>query len=306
MRTRSRFALGVLAVVAASGAMACGATAQTTSATVGAFPMPGTQSASPETQISLRGAPAAQLGSVTVSGSESGNHTGTLRPHSDGNGASFVLDAPLRGGETVSVKTDLAIPGARNGDYSFKTVSRPRKGLGSGSGAPDLQLLQELTGQVGTPPKGSVPRYRSRPDLRPPAIQCPQPPSGTDARPRLRRPKKVFGAKPRPGRAEGPMLVDDAGAPAGSAGPRRGHVDRLPRPAVSTAARADLVAGPRGLGTARASGMIFDTAYQPGPDETGSGNGYQLDIHEYKLTGRGTLLMLIYSRGVPATCGRRR
>ena len=167
MRTRSRFALGGLAVVAACGVMACGATAQTTSATVGAFPMPGTQSASPETQISLRGAPPAQLGSVTVTGSKSGNHTGTLRAHSDGDGASFVLDSPLRGGETVTVPTDLTIPGARDGDYTFKTVSRPRKGLGSGSAKPDLELLHELTGQVGTPPKGSVPRYRSRPDLRP-------------------------------------------------------------------------------------------------------------------------------------------
>ena len=139
VRTRSRFALGGLAAVAACGVMACGAGAQTTTATVGAFPMPGVQSASPETQISLRGAPPAQLGSVTVSGSESGNHTGTLRPHSDGNGASFVLDKPLRGGETVSVKTDLTIPGARNGDYSFKTVSRPSKGLGSGGGKPNLQ-----------------------------------------------------------------------------------------------------------------------------------------------------------------------
>ena len=128
MRTRSRFALGSVATVAACGLMACGAGAQTTAATVGAFPMPGVQSASPETQISLRGAPPAQLGSVTVSGSRSGNHTGTLRPHSDGNGASFVLDTPLRGGETVSVKTDLTIPGARNGDYSFKTVSRPEQG----------------------------------------------------------------------------------------------------------------------------------------------------------------------------------
>src|SRR4029079_6190586 len=132
VRTRSKIALGGLAVVAACGAMTCGAAAQTTSATVGAFPMPGTQSASPETQISFRGAPAAQLGAITVSGSKSGAHTGTLHPHSDGQGASFVLDQPLTGGETVWVKTDLAVPGAKNGDWTFKTVSRPKKGLGSG------------------------------------------------------------------------------------------------------------------------------------------------------------------------------
>ena len=236
VRTRSRFALGGLAAVAACGAMACSAGAQTTAATVGAFPMPGVQSASPETQISLRGAPPAQLGSVTVSGSESGNHTGTLRPHSDGNGASFVLDKPLRGGETVSVKTDLTIPGARNGDYTFKTVSRPRKGLGSGGGKPNLQLLQELTGQVGTPPKGSLPRYRSRPDLRPPEVQVFHTQADTPGFVFI-APKKVFGAEDPRRPAERPDDRRQRG-PAGLVrAERRGQRDRLPRPAARRRSR---------------------------------------------------------------------
>ena len=76
--------------------------------------MPGTVSASPETQISLRGAAPSELGTVTVTGSRSGSHSGALRAHSDGKGASFVLDAKLRGGETVTVRTELYIPGARD------------------------------------------------------------------------------------------------------------------------------------------------------------------------------------------------
>ena len=78
MKTRSRLALGSIGVVVAMGAMACSAGAQTSTAVVGAFPMPGVVSASPETQISFRGAPAAQLGPVTVTGSSSGAHPGTL------------------------------------------------------------------------------------------------------------------------------------------------------------------------------------------------------------------------------------
>ena len=123
MRKRSRLALAGVGFVMTWGAMADGAAAQTTGAQVGAFPMPGTISASPETQISLRGAPPAQLGTITVTGSRSGAHAGTLRPHSDGNGASFVLEEELRGGETVTVRTDLNIPRATNGDYRFQTVS---------------------------------------------------------------------------------------------------------------------------------------------------------------------------------------
>ena len=123
-------AAGVVGIVAIAGGQT------TTGAQVGAFPMPGTESASPETQISLRGAPAAELGSITVRGSRTGAHTGKLRDHSDGQGASFVLDRPLRGGERVTVQTELNIPGASGGDFSFRTVTRPRSGLQSGSGRP--------------------------------------------------------------------------------------------------------------------------------------------------------------------------
>jgi hypothetical protein len=47
VKTRSRLAMGSIGAVLASGALACGAGAQTTTAQVGAFPMPGTISASP-------------------------------------------------------------------------------------------------------------------------------------------------------------------------------------------------------------------------------------------------------------------
>ena len=58
---------------------------------ISAYPSPGTPSASPIAQISLRGAPAEQLGRIRVTGEKSGRHSGRLRAHSDGRGASFVL-----------------------------------------------------------------------------------------------------------------------------------------------------------------------------------------------------------------------
>ena len=59
-------------------------------ATISVYPAPGVSTAMPGTQISFRGAPPSRLGPITVSGSRSGRHAGTLRAHSDGNGASFV------------------------------------------------------------------------------------------------------------------------------------------------------------------------------------------------------------------------
>src|SRR5215216_892240 len=90
-------AAGVVVVALATGQ------APAPAGPVGAFPVPGTTTASPQTQITLRGATAQQLGTIEVVGSRSGAHTGRLSEHPDGQGASFVLDRPLRGGERVTV-----------------------------------------------------------------------------------------------------------------------------------------------------------------------------------------------------------
>jgi hypothetical protein len=273
--------------------MAGSAGAQTTTAQVGAFPMPGTTSASPETQISLRGAPPAQLGAITVTGSRSGAHSGTLQAHSDGNGASFVLDTPLRGGETVRVQTALDIPGARNGDYSFRTVSRPRRGLGSGGGAPDPQLLQELTGQVGTPPEGEVPRYRSRPDLRPPEIQVFRTRSSTPGLIFI-APKKVFGAKPRAGLQSGPMIVDGKGSPVWFARNDAGNVTDFRVQQLDGQPVLTWWQGRAVLGTGEGVVQVVDSSYRPVRTIRG-GNGYRLDFHETTITPQGTLLGIVYN-----------
>jgi hypothetical protein len=291
--TRSRLAVSALVAVVAFGAMACGATAQTTTAPVGAFPMPGVESASPDTQISLRGAPPAQLGTITVTGSRSGAHAGTLRPHSDGNGASFVLEDPLRGGETVTVRTALAIPGARDGDYTFRTVARPRRGLGSGTGAPNMDLLQELTGQVGTPPRGAVRRYRSRPDLRPPEIEVRTSRAGTPGLIFV-APKKVFGARVRPGLQNGPLIIDGEGEPVWFAQNDRGNVTDFRVQQLGGRPVLTWWQGRAVLGTGEGVVQVVDTSYRPVRTIRG-GNGYQLDFHETTITPQGTLLGIVYN-----------
>src|SRR5438270_5172193 len=67
------------------------------------FPIPGGRLAAPSTQITFRGVPANQLGSIQVSGSQSGNHTGHVAPDSDGDGGSFIPDSQFAAGETITV-----------------------------------------------------------------------------------------------------------------------------------------------------------------------------------------------------------
>ena len=66
---------------------------------VSIYPVQGTPTASPTTQISFRGAAAADLNGLTVTGSVTGQHHGRLRAHSDGGGASFIPDHPFTPGE---------------------------------------------------------------------------------------------------------------------------------------------------------------------------------------------------------------
>jgi Arylsulfotransferase (ASST) len=66
-------------------------------------PAPGSGTANPASQVSFLGAPAAAIREVSVVGSLSGHHSGTLRGYSQGDGASFTPQKPFARGEQVSV-----------------------------------------------------------------------------------------------------------------------------------------------------------------------------------------------------------
>src|SRR5437764_6094948 len=78
------------ACVLALGLLSGGAPAASGVPTVYVFPIPGGRVASPVTQITFRGVPAAELGTIQVTGSVSGTHSGMVTAHSDGDGASFL------------------------------------------------------------------------------------------------------------------------------------------------------------------------------------------------------------------------
>jgi hypothetical protein len=109
--------------------------------TARAYPSPGSQHATPGTQISFRDVAPSLIttDSVTVTGDQTGPHAGTLRAHSDGNGRSFVPKVPFKPNELVTVKVSgLIFTGSEGtpGQYRFRTAqpagpvpSRPRPNL---------------------------------------------------------------------------------------------------------------------------------------------------------------------------------
>src|SRR5439155_7276854 len=92
------------------------------------FPVPGGHVASPRSQIVFRGVPITNIGTVTVFGSESGAHVGTLRGDSDGRGASLLPATAFTPGETVTVATSLNVVGGSRGSFRF-TVASPATGI---------------------------------------------------------------------------------------------------------------------------------------------------------------------------------
>jgi hypothetical protein len=107
---------------------------------VSVYPLPGTQYNRTATQITFRGLPASHIAA-----------------DSDGQGGSFIPDAPFAQGETVTVHTNLDIVGASNGTFSFKIAN-------------DWGLIGYGKLPVVSPGDNGVQHFVSRPDLQPAAL----------------------------------------------------------------------------------------------------------------------------------------
>jgi hypothetical protein len=89
------------ALLALTLSAACASAASPPPVTVS--PLPGTPDASPHTQISFLGEPASEISDVSVIGSRSGAHRGSLRSYASAPGASFIPTTGFREGEHVAV-----------------------------------------------------------------------------------------------------------------------------------------------------------------------------------------------------------
>jgi hypothetical protein len=242
--------------------------------TVFAYPSPGSRLAAPETQITFRGVPAAQLGAISVSGSSSGTHPGTIEADSDGQGASFIPTTPFVAGEVVTVSTGLNVSGATNGTFAF-TVEQPTGGI-------------LPPGSRTVPPRvaGDVEIFQSRPDLQPAAVRITQGrPIGND----------IFLTPMRGPVQWGPMIVDPAGQLVWFL-PLSGSKEEAADLRVQQYRGQPVLTwwqGFQNAGLGKGEDVIYDEHYRQ-IATVQAGNGLTADLHEFTITPQGTALITAY------------
>ncbi len=235
---------------------------------VSVYPSPNTSTALPQTQITFRGIPAGQIGSVQVVGSSSGAHSGTIQADSDGQGGSFVPSQPFAPGETVTVSTGLNVVGGTNGSYHF-TVITP------------FGTINPMPLPMVPAGSGGVQHFVTRPDLTPASITI------------NRRSSSIYNGDifvtPQFGPLQnGPMILDPSGR----------MIWFLPLPAnqLATDFRVQQLGSQPVLtwwqgftnnGSGRGEGVIYNSSYQQ-IATVQAGNGLQgMDLHEFLVTPQG-------------------
>jgi len=268
---------------AASAAPSCASTSLNTSAVAGGAvtvsPMPDSQDASHRTQISFLGVPAAEISVLSVVGSQSGVHPGSLLPYSQGDGASFIPSAPFSQGEVVSVRASLR-EGAVAKPFSWHFTTA---------------VVDSVSRSLETPPPPPPPpnpaelqHFVSRPDLEPPTVTVTKD-SGVQA------PGDLFLA-PYAGPGQyGPMILEPDGGllwfdplPAGSRAADLRVQDYEGRPVLTWWQDPLLVDGHGGAGV-----VIDNSSYQQ-IATIRAGNGYQTDLHAFETTPQDTALFTVY------------
>src|SRR5579875_2872239 len=155
-RQRPPLAIALPLVTALLLALALLAPAAAHAATVSVFPSPGDRVATPSTQITIRGVPTSEFGTITVTGSKTGVHTGTVQADSDGDGGSFIPAKPFAVGETVTVATGLPVAGANGGTWSFQVAT------------PGRVTMRKLQPEAGA--SGATWSYSTNHSIHPPVI----------------------------------------------------------------------------------------------------------------------------------------
>jgi Arylsulfotransferase (ASST) len=255
-----------------------GLAAPASAASVTISPLPGTPTAPAQTQISFLGASASALSSISVVGSSSGRHSGSLRSYSSATGASFLPRKPFMPGEHVTVRASWTISKhtRRTLSDSF-TIAQP----GSVSNA-------EFPTTPGTP--ADVQSFQSQPELHPPTVTVHRA-AGAGSAPGDLLATPFLG----PGQY-GPMIFDSAGnlvwfhpLPGGQdAADLRTQVYRGKN--VLTWWQGHTLQLGYGLGEDVIANANYKTV-----DVVKAGNGLQADEHEFTLTPQGAAYVLAYN-----------
>jgi hypothetical protein len=274
-RYRGRLAALTLALAAAWVAPAAAAAAPALP-WVTVSPLNGTPDASPTTQISFLGVPAADLSQISVRGSRSGSHNGRLEAYATGTGASFLVTRSFASGETVTVS-------------ALETVKGQHRSIGTSFAVGSLYAIPPAPA---TPPlpaaaPGTVASFGSVPSIHPPTIAVTTP----AADPSL---GDVF-LTPAGGASQaGPMIVNPAGqmvwfspSPTGSQAADLRVQQYLGHPVLT------YWQGRVALGHGLGSGIIDDQSYHE-IAHVNAGNGLAMDLHDFALEPGGVALITVY------------
>ncbi|MGH2863967.1 MAG: arylsulfotransferase family protein [Solirubrobacteraceae bacterium] len=247
-------------------------------------PLPDSYTASPVTQISLLGVPAAELSAIQVSGSATRSHAGHLLPYSQGDGGSFVASKAFAPGETVTVRGKLTV-GAKTQPFAFHfTVAHE-----------DIQLAGAAATVASATPRdpGEWQHFQSAPELRAPVVLATTQSAGTT-------PGDLFVAPYNGPGPSGPMIFEAGGdlvwfdpLPAGLDATNL-QVQQYDGQTVLTWWQGHIP--PQGFG--QGEEIIDNTSYQQ-IAAVHAGNGFLADLHDFRLTANNTAVMTVFD---PIAC----
>lgn len=282
MRIRAALALAALAALGV-GAAACGDSGtvavtltpdntrpEAQANAVAVSPQPGTEDASPDSQISFLGPAGTKVNDVSVTGSESGPHAGKIEPYSTGTGASYVLAKPFVQGERVSVRALVGRGEPRRPVTSVFTVAHQ---------APVSQ--SEFPKTSGNP--AAVQHFATQPYATPSTVTVSTPPRPGAA------PGYLFLAPYQGYGSAGPMIAEQNGTLVWSHPLPEGFdatnfkVQRFEGKPVLTWWQGRVLR----VGFGQGEDEIYDSSYRP-VAVVRAGNGYHADLHEIDLTPQGT------------------
>ncbi len=244
---------------------------------VAVSPLPGSYTASPDTQISLHGAPASALGDIRVSGSQTGSHPGRLLAYSQGDGASFLPSKPFVSGERVTVRGRVRA-GTTTQPFAFWFVVAHEDTVLYGAAS-------------ATPPRDpdEMQHFHSRPELEAPLIDV------TTSSPET-APGDLFAAPYNGPGPSGPMIFEGDGNLVwfdplhGDLAATDLQVQQFEGQPVLTWWQG--VIPPQGFG--QGEDVIDNSSYQQ-IARVHAGNGYLADLHEFRITGQATALLTVFN-----------
>jgi hypothetical protein len=241
-------------------------------------PLNGTPDASPDTQISFLGAPAGQISNVSVVGSRSGAHSGSLRSYASAPGASFVPARGFSEGERVTVSASVGPRGhvARVGT-SFTVARLVSYPLPAAKPSPPVKA-------------GANQSFVSAPSLQPPTVTI-----TTNTPVAAGAGSDIFLTTDANYGQDGAMIIDGSGRLIWFQPAAKGDaVEDLQVQSYAGKPVLTYWQGHIDLGVGFGSDQILGTNYKSLGSVT-AGNGYYADLHELKLTPQGSAYLTAYT-----------